>query len=453
MVCFLVPLIAGNRYGVLPWISPLHFVALFGFFGVFVKSLVYPFYPELAFYNYFEGVGEHAYVGYMYVALFVVALTAGYVFAVGRRRFEHVHAYARLSADLVVRRRGLLLFSVAVFVLVISEILRQRGLAGFLEVFSTETLHALNKNKIVAIEGVEGYGKSFAGLKSLFIVPMLSFVMFLSIYQRRPNFRNGVAAFAMLVVCVFIALLNGKRMDIVALLIYAFCVLIMLGHRIDRSLVIKVLLGLAGVIAMYIIMTALRSTKGELEGIDYSIGDTLLKILGSPYFLDVNMSVLIVEFSDPNQRFLGETYFWWLFAWVPRELWPDKPAISLGPYVKQEVLGLYGSIGGLLPTGPGEAFLNFGWFGVLVGSLLGAVYRRIEEFMLGPGAVLNGGSLWIYPLIFYSFIEASLQSSFSGVIVTALLQLLICLAMFAVFKRRVSVGGARRLLTAGGGAR
>ena len=64
-----------------------------------------------------------------------------------------------------------------------------------------------------------------------------------------------------------------------------------------------------------------------------------------------------------------------LLALIPRFLWPDKPQIQLGAWFAVEIGVAYKEKGGMANnsvnmTVPGELYLDFGWFGILIGCLL-----------------------------------------------------------------------------------
>lgn len=90
-------------------------------------------------------------------------------------------------------------------------------------------------------------------------------------------------------------------------------------------------------------------------------------------------------------------------------------------------------------TGPGEAFINFSWGGIGVGLALGWLYRKGEALLLAPYAIIRHGSFLLYPMLFYPFIQATLQSSFSSFVVGAAAQAVLIWIMIAVFVTRYAV--------------
>jgi hypothetical protein len=161
----------------------------------------------------------------------------------------------------------------------------------------------------------------------------------------------------------------------------------------------------------------------------------LHQIVGSTYFLDFNASVMVTQRVTPVMYLLGDSYTWWSFGWVPRAVWIDKPAIDLGVFFKRDVMGIETG-GAFNVTGPGEAFINFGWFGMAVGVALGWIYRRGEVLLLSAQGALRHASFVAYPLLFYPFVQATLQSSFSAFIVGAAAQTVLIMAMIVLFVPR-----------------
>ncbi len=94
-------------------------------------------------------------------------------------------------------------------------------------------------------------------------------------------------------------------------------------------------------------------------------------------------------------------------AIIPRFIWPEKPAVALGGWFAIEITGGHLKSGvaannSINMTVPGELYLDFGWWGVLVGSFLfGAFFPLLwnatqfytSEYNLA--GILFGGYLFI----------------------------------------------------------
>ncbi len=414
-----LPLWMGRRYGVLRLVSPLHLVAYFCAFGFLVKAMVYPLHPGWAFYRRFIDAPEAGLVGAVYLALFVLALCFGYGLAVGRRGLRHPDGLARVSAKGLVRREALFVLAFAVAALTFAAILRARGVAAL----SPDLLQRLNTDKQIDVSA-DGIGATLAGVKTFFVVPKCAFVLLLG-YGLAQGDRVALWQSAVLAgLLVLIALVSGDRFELVELLAYGSLTYLILGGPVRARTVLRVIACGGVVLLLSAYMTTLRGSDAGL----------LQQIVGSTYFLDYNAAVMVTSKLSGSQMLWGESYGWWGFGWVPRAWWPDKPAIDLGVYFKREVMGV-ATGGAYNVTGPGEAFINFGWWGLAVAPLLGALYRSCEVVLLSPAGLLRGSAV-VYPLIFYPFVQATLQSSFSAFIVGAVAQLVLIWAMIVLFLPR-----------------
>ena len=427
LICTLLPLWMGRRYGLVPVVSPMHLLAYFCAFGFAVKVAVYGAAPDWAFYARFVTTPDAPSLGALYLASFVLLTCLGYRAAVRPVMTRVRTSDARLIAGRLVRQGWLFSAAFAVSALTILLLLRARGAPGL----SLDLLSTLNADKQINVDE-RGVGSTLAGIKTLFVVPKFAFVLLLGqgIVRRNPRLLVQAAVLAALVVCI--ALISGDRFELVELLVYAIATYVILGGRIGARAVLLIGVGCVGVLLTSAYMTALRGNDAGL----------LHQIVGSTYFLDINAAVMIADRMPRDGYLLGESYGWWSFGWVPRAIWIDKPAIDLGVFFKRDVMGVHTG-GAFNVTGPGEAFINFGWAGMGVGFVLGWLYRKGEVMLLGSLHVPRHGAFWLYPMLFYPFVQATLQSSFSAFIVGAVAQAAILALMMAVFVPRYRVVRSR----------
>jgi hypothetical protein len=64
----------------------------------------------------------------------------------------------------------------------------------------------------------------------------------------------------------------------------------------------------------------------------------------------------------------GGTLLRWAAAPIPRSWWPDKPIVNVGPIIGITIYGT--AVGGVPPGFVGDSYLNFGFLGVSIGSIL-----------------------------------------------------------------------------------
>jgi len=418
----LIPLWIGQRHGLVRLVSPMHLLAYFCFFGFLAKVTAYAFQPDLAFYRRFIETPDAALVGTLYLALFIYLICVGYRLACGPFAPSANLRAARLISAGLERRAALSLCAFAVTIATIMLILRARGLDGL----SLAALAGLNSAKQINVNA-DGVGATLAGIKSLFIIPKFAFVLLLAHGVVTGARSSQIQSVILGLLLVLIALVSGDRFELAELSVFAIATYMIVGGRLGgRSIVIGLIdLIILGWLSAY--MTSLR------HGGD---GSRLIEqIVGSTYFLDINAATMVTERVTPNMYLMGDSYTWWSFGWIPRAIWVDKPAIDLGVFFKREVMGVETG-GAFNVTGPGEAFINFGWAGLGVAAAMGWVFRKGEAFLLSSAATLRFGAAFLYPMLFYPFIQGNLQSSFSAFIVGAVAQLILIAAMIAVFLPR-----------------
>ncbi len=124
-------------------------------------------------------------------------------------------------------------------------------------------------------------------------------------------------------------------------------------------------------------------------------------------------------------------------GFVPRLLWPNKPALALGRYMVTVILGLQSSSNAPL-TNIGELYLNFGTLGVLLGMfILGILFRMVYTFLHSviSSRIIQG---LLYLSVFPSmlFLSTGIAAFPAGILRTMLLMLLILWLFFRQSKKR-----------------
>jgi len=425
--CTAIPFWIGQRYGMVRLVSPMHLLGYFSALGFLAKVAVYGTRPEFAFYSRFIDTPGAMQRGAIYLAAFILLMCIGYRGAV--RRFDPRPAVvqARQIAGGLVRRGWLVAAAFGVAGLTFALLLQARGISPL----SADVLTAFNQDKQINVNQ-DGVGATLAGIRTLFVIPKFAFVLLLAqgIVQRAGWLLAQAALLAGLL--VVIALISGDRFELVELLVFGSATYLILGGQVRLPALIVMVVAAAAVLLLSAYMTALRGTDAGL----------LYQIVGSTYFLDINAAVMVTDQVRPATYLLGESYGWWSFGWVPRAVWLDKPAIDLGVFLKRDVMQV-ATGGAFNVTGPGEAFMNFGWAGAGVGFVLGWGYRRIEVWVMSARPGLRFGAFFLYPLLLYPLVQATLQSSFSGFIVGAAAEAVMIAAMIAVFVPRYRTPVAR----------
>ncbi len=424
-LAFLVPLLIGQRLGLLRYASPLHFVAYFAFFGFTIKAITYTFLPEMAFYNRWIISESQVGWGYAYTSAFIFLLCIGYIFAtrpseranIGRNRMVFQNS---LSPEI------LFMVAAATTILTTAVYLYARGGVQADDAEVLDVLQELNAQKIQRSESDDGIGRSFGIIKIFYLIPGVIMCLLLAQYMMKRNAR--VLLYLILSAALYLGatILHGGRSDLMDLFIFALVTAALLGIRINGSSVLIGALTLPVVLIVFSFMTVLRMTRGDIDQAQLISTEPLEQIVGSTYFLDINAPIMISAMIRPDQMLWGTSYLYWTYAWIPRFLWPEKPAVDIGPYLKNEIMRVdIAGLGGYNPTGAGEAYINFGPWGVLFAFVIGYAMRRGEVFLLSDWSTKKVYGPVIYATIFIGLIQGVLQSSFSGHLVSSAAQAVI----------------------------
>jgi hypothetical protein len=89
------------------------------------------------------------------------------------------------------------------------------------------------------------------------------------------------------------------------------------------------------------------------------------------------LSTVVSAVDDGIIEYQHGATLWPAFVWfVPRWIWPDKPTMSIGGWYAVTVLGWIPGGGEAAVTLPGDLYLNFGIFGVLLGMFAYGILLR-----------------------------------------------------------------------------
>lgn len=179
---------------------------------------------------------------------------------------------------------------------------------------------------------------------------------------------------SLLAVSLFIPFIAGSREPIFSVLL----ILIIVRHYAVTRLTFRKLF-IFGVIGLFALglLGQLRSTAEVSEhALSTRILGVFEEIVGASYFMDASKNAIIVREVPENVEHLnGSSLVSIAIAFIPRQIWPEKPIVRVGFFVGQEVIRLNNQTG--IPPGfIAELYLNFG-------------YALIPVFMIVVGATLR----------------------------------------------------------------
>ena len=184
------------------------------------------------------------------------------------------------------------------------------------------------------------------------------------------GFAGGVALFAMVT--------TGSRGAVVFLLAqYLF-----IRHYLHKPLNYRWAVSAGIMILTLISLLQLYRNEGGEHITERALASTLspTNILKEPFqraYVSDSFTVLLHDFSD-KQALLGDTILPIVYAWIPRDLWPDKPITSTGKLMAEtHFAGLYKE-GTAIAIGMfSDSYINFDLLGVIIVALIVGMLLRV----------------------------------------------------------------------------
>ncbi len=395
-------------------LSTWTFFSLSVFLGCFVRGLYIAFeHPNNMVLDFYYFLGQPASYFYWPATLFISSLlliALSYIYA----PVHNVRPYFKKS-DVFIRQDRLYLFAfVALIVSVISIALYIQFTGGF------DSLSLSRKRS--AIESLV-LGKDHRTWQSLRIVASLAMLAHLFVLQdaiisnvnKLPKF---VFAAILFIVAVFLPFYSSTRSDVVVYIIFSFLVFHSMGKRLPWN---KALLYIIAAVFIFQLMSALRSSSElSISQLRENIFDTRMfdSIVINRNGAELGKTAHIVDaVPDVLSLQYGKTIGVWFLAPIPRELWNNKPLISVGPIIGSTIYG--NRVSGVPPGFIGEMYWNFHAFGLLFGSIaLGWLLKWLDKkfrptvqslavFIYGP---LQFGHFVIGVTLGYGVLNAAIKT-------------------------------------------
>lgn len=327
------------------------------------------------------------------ILLSITALTLGYALARGRFRLERLEWVRSYRFD-----RQRLWFGIWLFALT-----SLFGTYLFMKSFGidfSEGILSQSMKRFQAIAGDDGdvYGAGYERYLALLSQHALILACGLMIVGV-VKFRQHALVITLLgFLSVLIPFLASSRTVLFVLAVNIFVIAYYFGKlKIWRLILFAVLAA-----QMFAFLGALRESNQVRRDFDEVDSSIATRVLGSGNSLDfVRTSAIIDRVPSVVDFEYGKTYAALASAYVPRAWWPEKPAVSLGPFVKDKIFGARTKLSGW-PSGMiAEGWLNFGFVGLLIpmflfGMLLRVIYESFKP-SLGvsvPLTILYSVSVW-----------------------------------------------------------
>lgn len=207
------------------------------------------------------------------------------------------------------------------------------------------------------------------------------------------------------------------------------------GYKLPKM---KMVFGLILALGMFQVMSAIRSfSEVESKDVKFSILKALEPAVLTTNMIDVSKTAHIINAIPSKLDYeYGATLTTILIAWIPRELWPDKPVTNVDNTIGMKVFGAttYGS-GGVPPGIFAELYWNFWIPGVIAGCfILGFLLKIINQTILNN--IENPNVVVIYVVNFMFLGLAFIGSSFSSVLIGVLQTLIPTILILKVITKK-----------------
>lgn len=311
--------------------------------------------------------------------------------------------------------------------------------------FEFQDLTSISRKRFLMLEESEvgytalGYLRWAASLSQ--IAFMLVMAWFVSSGKRWLS-ALGFAIIVMFGIAVTFPFLTSSRGSLLWLV---FSSMIM-WHYLRRPISTRTVAGIT-IIAVVVLSVMINLRRGDVNlTTAVSLESISERLFGSRDFLDITTTAHIIAAIQEGR--LGHSYGWtyltWLYAPIPRTMWPEKPVVSVGWEIKRRVFG-FESAGGIPPGAIGEAFWAFGFLGVIIimwllGGIVGSIYRSLKVYVAN-----NKNMALVYTFLFLPWLLAVLGSDWSNALVCTLQKgLPLILALYFITQRKKLGGGEVR---------
>lgn len=238
------------------------------------------------------------------------------------------------------------------------------------------------------------------------------------------------------------ALMTGKRSKMPFLLL-AFLIAYFMtserGFKKSKKLVSWTILVLLLLIVLFPLTTSLRlrGIRG-LNATDSSVftPTTLFYRLGARLHDLDSLALIMKKVPDQTPHTLGMELWVLAVAWIPRQIWQEKPVISLGKSFYEMVPpGIFPKGASVSVSLPGQFYWDLGILGVLLGmTFIGTLWRFLHEYFVKPKGNLSNSL--IVSAMFSSFFVPLEQTLISLFTHHFFMLVIILVIIFFVSKKR-----------------
>jgi oligosaccharide repeat unit polymerase len=186
----------------------------------------------------------------------------------------------------------------------------------------------------------------------------------------------------------------------------------------------RILGAVSAAILILMVMTYFRYQSNKVVNRPTDEENPIVVMVGSLNFLGIDKTSQIVDEVPRRMQYqLGSTLILWMVAPIPRTLWLEKPEISIGRVIADNIYQKRDETtagGGVPPGFIGELYLNFSYWGVIAGMFLfGYLLKLFYDFFVSIRSKSIFGMV-VYLLAFLPFSINLIGGDLSRMIVNLL---------------------------------
>lgn len=278
-----------------------------------------------------------------------------------------------------------------------------------------------------------GYLRLLIGLAPL--VVYLSYVRLRTASRARGYYR--ALMIAAILVSVAMAFYSQGR----AALIFVFLNLLFIKYYLDGRRFPSGVFMIAApmIVLMFVVISSFRGGTGVDLNNNVTPMTVVAPIILNNGGIDASKTGHVIDYTNDTQDYkFGLTLVQFVWATVPRQIWPSKPP-NLDTYVGEKIYGAETYGAAAVPPGfLAEMYMNYWYAGIVVGALLlGFAMKRIQNVLSANWC--NSNFVLVYVVVLQSLGMSMLSSGVSSTIMGALMAgvPLVCVLYFVTPKRRV----------------
>jgi len=300
------------------------------------------------------------------------------------------------------------------------------------------TLEMLSKHRGVSQDLDEyhayGYLRLLIGLSS--VVSYIAYVR-LKTSELDRNYYRVLFVLGLLVALLMAFYSQSRAALILSILNFVFIKYYLEKHRFPW----KIFLAAAPVVTvLFVLVSGLRGGSGVDLTRQFTPMTAIAPIVLNIGGIDASKTGHVIDFIDETQDYkFGQTLVQFIWAAVPREIWPDKPP-NLDTYVGENIYGA--NVYGAAAVPPGlfaEMYMNYWYGGIVLGSLLlGVFLKQLQNVLTTNEHNANFILLYVTSLqtVGFGILASGVSSTIIGSLMTGI-PLLVALSYVTVRPERL----------------